>query len=172
MLRELCSVEDKFKVSNSYRLQLKDLVVGDVYQSGSYAISKEDIIEFAQMYDPQFYHVDEEVANKRQFGGLIASGWHTAAITMGLFVRTFQMENGMIGAMVDLSWPNPTRPGDIIQPQFKILDIRPSKSKPYQAIVTVEWDVKNDADLQLMYLTTKIVMYYEDPTPHQVKSDS
>lgn len=151
---------------NKKIFRLEDLKIGDKIDCGSYQISREEIIDFAQKYDPQFYHINEDKAKKYQFKDLIASGWHTASIAMGLVVRSFNIEHGMIGAMVNLSWPNPTRPDDILYVKTEILDIKPSKSKPYQAVVEVNWIVKNQKDDILLKTNSTILMFYEKPTNH------
>ena len=87
---------------NNKIFRLEDLKIGDKIDCGSYQISREEIIDFAQKYDPQFYHINEDKAKKYQFKDLITSGWPTASIAMGLVVRSFNIEHGMIGAMVNL----------------------------------------------------------------------
>ncbi|MBZ6527414.1 MaoC family dehydratase [Aerococcaceae bacterium DSM 111021] len=146
--------------------RLDELNVGDTIDNGSYQVTKDEIIDFAQKFDPQFYHCDEDTAKNYQFGGLIASGWHTASIAMGLVVRTFNIQHGMIGAMVNVTWPAPTRPGDILNVKTEILNIKPSKSKPYQAIVSVDWHATNQNGDILLKTSATIVMFYENPTTY------
>lgn len=146
--------------------RLDELNVGDIIENGSYQVTKDEIIDFAQKFDPQFYHCDEDEAKNYQFGGLIASGWHTASIAMGLVVRTFNIQHGMIGAMVDVTWPAPTRPNDILNVTTKIMSINPSKSKPYQAIVNVDWHATNQNGDILLKTSATIVMFYENPTTY------
>lgn len=118
-------------------LYLEDFQVGQTWTSDSLVVSAEEIIEFARRYDPQPFHTDPEAATKTFFGGLAASGWHTAALSMGLMVRC-QMKpaNGLVGAGVDdLKWPNPLRPGDEIHVELEVLEVKPSRSKPDRGIV-------------------------------------
>ena len=109
----------------------EDLKAGDRFRSGPYEVTEEQIISFAQEFDPQPFHLDVAVAGRTIFGGLIASGWHTAAITMRLFVQTLNFAEGAIGLGVDeLRWPNALRPEDVLQVETEIIDLRVSRSKP------------------------------------------
>jgi acyl dehydratase len=113
-----------------------DLKVGDRFSSEQYAVSEEAIVTFAREFDPQAFHIDPTAARQTMFDGLIASGWHTAAITMRLFVQTLDFPEGAIGLGVDeLRWPNAVKPGDSLQVETEILDLRASKSKPNYGIV-------------------------------------
>ena len=115
---------------------LDDLKVGERFQSGQYIVTEEEIINFAREFDPQPFHLDSAAARQTMFQGLIASGWHTAAITMRLFVQTLNFAEGAIGLGVDeLRWPNAVRPGDALQVETEIVDLRVSRSKPSHGIV-------------------------------------
>ena len=114
----------------------EDLRVGDRFKSGTYKVSEEQIISFAREFDPQPFHLDPAVARQTMFKELIASGWHTAAITMRLFVQTLNFAEGAIGLGVDeLRWPNAVRPGDVLEVETEIVDLRESRSKPSHGIV-------------------------------------
>ena len=113
-----------------------DLTQGDRIKSATYEVTEEQIISFAREFDPQPFHLDSAVARQTMFKGLIASGWHTAAITMRLFVQTLNFAEGAIGLGVDeLRWPNAVRPGDALQVETEIVDLRVSRSKPSHGIV-------------------------------------
>ncbi len=113
-----------------------DLTQGDRFKSATYEVTEEQIISFAREFDPQPFHLDSVVARQTMFKGLIASGWHTAAITMRLFVQTLNFAEGAIGLGVDeLRWPNAVRPGDALQVETEIVDLRVSRSKPSHGIV-------------------------------------
>ena len=113
-----------------------DLSSGERLQSGQYIVTEEEIINFAREFDPQPFHLDKAVARQTMFEGLIASGWHTAAITMRLFVQTLNFAEGAIGLGVDeLRWPIAVRPGDVLQVETEIVDLRLSQSKPSHGIV-------------------------------------
>src|SRR5438034_11629779 len=114
----------------------EDLKAGDRFKSDTYAVSEEQIISFAREFDPQPFHLNATVARKTIFEDLIASGWHTAAITMRLFVQTLNFAEGAIGLVVDeLRWPNVVRPGDVLTVETEILDLRSSRSRPSFGIV-------------------------------------
>ncbi|SRR5437660_4256361 len=114
----------------------EDLKPGDRFKSGTYEVSEEQIISFARKFDPQPFHLDAAVARQTMFKELIASGWHTAAITMRLFVQTLNFAEGAIGLGVDeLRWLNAVKPGDVLQVETEIADLRLSRSKPAHGIV-------------------------------------
>src|ERR1041385_7422802 len=118
----------------------EDLKVGDRFKSETYKVSEEQIISFAREFDPQPFHLDRQIGNKTMFGGLIASGWHTAAITMRLFVRALNFAEGAIGLGVDeLRWPNAVKPGDELQVEVEIIDLRESRSKPSHGVVRLRY---------------------------------
>jgi acyl dehydratase len=110
----------------------EDTEVGETYETGSYEVTREEIIEFAERYDPQPFHVDEEAAEASQFGGLVASGWHTASMCMRLLVDDYLEEETSMGArgVEELRWLRPVRPGDELTVEVEILDKRPSESNP------------------------------------------
>jgi acyl dehydratase len=108
-----------------------DLKVGDRFKSESLRVTERQVIEFAHKFDPQMFHLTRKRAERTIFKGLIASGWHTAAMTMRLFVQRLNFAEGAIGLGVDeLRWPNPVRPGDVLQVETEIVDLRLSRSKP------------------------------------------
>jgi len=114
----------------------EDLKAGDRFKSVTYQVSEEEIINFAREFDPQPFHLDAGVARQTMFGSLIASGWHTAAITMRLFVQTLNFAEGAIGLGVDeLRWPAAVKAGDVLEVETEIVDLRLSRSKPGHGIV-------------------------------------
>src|SRR5438132_3579002 len=116
----------------------EDLKAGDRFKSGTYKVTEEQIVSFAREFDPQPFHLDSAVARQTMFESLVASGWHTAAITMRLFVQTLNFAEGAIGLGVDeLRWPNAVRPGDVLQVETEIVDLRESRSKPSHGIVRI-----------------------------------
>jgi acyl dehydratase len=124
---------------------LEDLAVGQVYRSGRITVEKERIKAFAAEFDPQPFHLDEDSARRSIFGGLAASGWHTAALTMRLLVESdFKPVGGIVGAGFDeFRWPAPVRPGDELHVESEVLEIRPSRSRPHQGLVKVRTTTKN-----------------------------
>ena len=115
-----------------------DLKTGDRFQSENYEVTKENIIEFAREFDPQRFHLEPEFADRSIFKGLAASGWHTAAISMRLFIRALNFAEGAIGLGVDeLRWPNAVRPGDSLRVETEIIDARVSKSRPNFGVIRI-----------------------------------
>jgi acyl dehydratase len=113
-----------------------DLNVGDRFKSERLKVTEKALIEFAHKFDPQMFHLSRKSAERTIFKGLIASGWHTAAMTMRLFVQTLNFAEGAIGLGVDeLRWPNAVRPGDVLTVETEIIDLRSSRSKPSFGIV-------------------------------------
>ena len=140
------------------RYFLDDLFVGQRFVSGSAAVTVDDIKAFAGDFDPQPFHLDEAAATASFFQGLAASGWHTAAITMRLLVLGgAPIEGGMIGAGVEVTWPRPTRPGDILTVHSEVTEIRPSKSKPSQGIVFIRSETRNQNDEPVQVMTARLV---------------
>src|SRR5213595_3997700 len=122
----------------------EDLKRGDRFKSETYTVNEEQIISFAREFDPQPFHLDSAVARQTMFKGLIASGWHTAAITMRLFVQTLNFAEGAIGLGVDeLRWPNAVRPGNALTVETEILHLRPSRSKPGYGIIRLRYVTTN-----------------------------
>jgi len=120
-------------MSNRY---FDDLKVGDRFKSDLFEVKEKQIIDFARDFDPQIFHLEPARGEQALFKGLIASGWHTAAITMRLFVQTLSFAEGAIGLGVDeLRWPNPVRPGDSVTVETEIIDLRLSRSKPNYGII-------------------------------------
>jgi len=120
-------------MSNRY---FDDLKVGDRFKSDLFEVKDKQIIDFARDFDPQIFHLEPARGEQALFKGLIASGWHTAAITMRLFVQTLSFAEGAIGLGVDeLRWPNPVRPGDTLTVETEIIDLRLSRSKPNYGII-------------------------------------
>ena len=113
-----------------------DLKAGDRFKSESLNVTEKQLIEFAHKFDPQMFHLSRKSAERSIFKGLIASGWHTAAITMRLFVQTLNFAEGAIGLGVDeLRWPRVVRPGDVLTVETEIVDLRPSRSRPNHGII-------------------------------------
>ena len=112
-------------------LTIDDVAVGDEFVSEEVTITAEEIVAFAKQFDPQPFHTDPDAARSTFFGGLAASGWHTAALTMRLLVTSGpQIAGGTIGAGGELQWPSPTRPGDRLHVKATVESVTRSKSRP------------------------------------------
>ena len=124
---------------------LDDFAVGQTFGSGRLVVEEARIKTFAAEFDPQPFHIDAEAARQSLFGGLAASGWHTAALTMRLLVESeMKPIGGIIGAGCDeLRWPRPVRPGDELRVESEVLEVRPSKSRPEQGIIKVRTTTLN-----------------------------
>jgi acyl dehydratase len=121
-----------------------DLKVGDRFKSEPLNVTEKQLIEFAHKFDPQMFHLSRKRAERTIFKGLIASGWHTAAITMRLFVQTLNFAEGAIGLGVDeLRWPNVVRPGDVLTVETEVVDSRPSRSRPGYGIIRLRYVTTN-----------------------------
>ena len=140
-------------------LYLEDLHVGQSFVSRTHALDKEQIKAFAAEFDPQPFHLDEDAARDTIFRGLAASGWHTAALTMRLLVESVALADGLIGASTEVSWPRPTRPGMVLQVFSEIADIRPSKSKPDMAIVTLRSETRDQDGNVLQVFVARMPVY-------------
>lgn len=116
-----------------------DLRVGDKFHTGSYEMTLEDVVSFARQWDPQPLHVDFEAAAASPFGGIIASGWHTAAVVMKLTAEAKPLgEVTVLGLGVErMEWPQPVRPGDVIRVEMEVTALRPSNSQPGFGIVSI-----------------------------------
>jgi len=125
-------------------LYLEDLHVGQKFTSAPERITEGEILEFARQFDPQPFHLDHEAAKATIFGGLAASGWHTAAFTMRLNIATGpKFAGGIIGGGGELRWPVPTRPGDMLHAEYEILEIIPSRSRPERGMIVLLTETKN-----------------------------
>ena len=128
-------------------LYFDDLKAGDKFQSETFAVPAKEIIEFAEKFDPQKFHLNAKSAERSIFRGLVASGWHTAAITMRLFVKTLNFAEGAIGLGVDeLRWPHAVRPGDVLRVETEILETRLSQSRPKVGVIRLRNVTLNQKD--------------------------
>jgi acyl dehydratase len=140
-------------------LYLDDLAVGQRFVSGTHLIDEQQIKAFASQFDPQPFHLDGDAAKATLFEGLVASGWHTAAISMRLLVEGgLPIAGGLVGAGAEITWPRPTRPGDILQVESEILEIRPSRSRPDRGIATIRSQTRNQAGDIVQELIAKLVV--------------
>ena len=128
---------------------LEDFAPGQKYRGRlRVRVTEADVKRFASEFDPQPFHLDDAAARATIFGGLAASGWHTAAITMKLLVESdLRPAGGIVGAGFDeFRWPRPVRPGDELWIESEVLEVRPSKSRPDQGLVKVRTTTYNQDD--------------------------
>ena len=133
----------------------EDYAVGETLSYGDYLMTEEEIIDFASRYDPQVFHIDPEAAKQSSFGGLAASGWHTASASMRMLVDHFIPPKASMGSpgIDELRWVQPVRPGDRLRMRSTITEIRRSRSKPDRGIVRVRHETLNQRDEVVMTFT-------------------
>jgi acyl dehydratase len=139
----------------------EDLEVGAETYFGSYEVTREEVLEFARKYDPQPFHLSDEEAAKTHFGRIAASGWHTCAMTMAVVARHV-VDEGQAGlgspGIDELRWLKPVYPGDTLQVRGKVIEKRPSQSKPQLGSFRSEMTVTNQDDVQVMRFTSIVLI--------------
>jgi acyl dehydratase len=135
----------------------EDFTPGEVTEIGPVSVSEQEIVEFATRYDPQFFHVDSEAAKDGPFGGLIASGWHTAALFMGMFVRAILLDTASLGSpgIDELRWLAPVRPGDTLSGRVTVDEVRESSKDPSRGTVLTTSEVFNQDGVQVMRIQAR-----------------
>jgi acyl dehydratase len=148
-------------MSPRHDLYLDDFAVGDRFDSpAGYTFTEAAIIDFGLRFDPQVFHVDAEAAKRTDFGGLIASGFHTLAIAFRLFVSSGALASANMGGpgTDELRWLKPVRPGDTVRVSAEILEVRPSRSKPDRGTLQYRLTMTNQrAETVLTVLITSLV---------------
>lgn len=126
-------------------MKFADFHVGQVIEAGPRRVEEEEILRFAEAYDPQWFHVDREKARRGPYGGLIASGWHTCSIAMRLSVDAVLAGSDTVGSpgVAYIKWLNPVRPGDSLTLRAEVLETRRSSSKPNLGIMRWRWRLFN-----------------------------
>ena len=147
-------------------LYWEDLEVDRVTIFGDYDVTREEVLEFARKYDPQPFHLSDEAAAKTHFGRIAASGWHTAAMTMAVIVRSFE-RNPQAGlgspGVDDLRWLKPVYPGDRLTVRGRIVEKTPSRSKPEIGSFRTENTVTNQDGVDVMRFTSIVLMRRRPP---------
>ena len=149
----------------SIKYYWEDFSPGQVREGGSITLSESEIIEFAKKYDPQSFHVDRELAQQSFFGGLIASGWHTAGICMRLLCDLYLLEAAAMGSpgIDELRWVRPVRPGDTLRLKTTVLETRASVSRPEMGTVRSRAEVYNQRDELVMHMSAITMLRRRDP---------
>ncbi len=132
-----------------------DYLPGATYDCGSVSVSEDQIISFARQFDPQPFHVDPGAAARGPFGGLIASGWHTAALVMRQLVEHYLPEEASLGSpgLDAMRWPDPVRPGDTLRVRASVVETRRSLSKPDRGIMKTAIEAVNQDGRTVMRAT-------------------
>jgi acyl dehydratase len=140
-------------------LYFDDLKVGDTSITGTYEVSAAAITRFAAEFDPQPFHLDDKAARNTMFGGLAASGWHTAAITMRLLVSEGpKLANGVLGAGCEVEWKMPTRPGDRLHVESEVVELIPSRSRPDRGTLVLRSKTINQHGQIVQDMTAKLIV--------------
>jgi acyl dehydratase len=127
------------------RYWFEDFAPGWTFENGPRTLGASEIVAFAREWDPQRFHTDEALARETPFGGLIASGWHTAGVAMRLMCDGYLLESSCVGSpgIDELRFLQPVRPGDALRFRSTVLEAAPSKTKPNRGTVTFRWEVIN-----------------------------
>lgn len=139
-------------------LHFEDFALGRRFDGGPYAVTKDEIMEFAREFDPQPHHLDEEAAKRSILGGLAASGWHTCAMTMRMFADSVLAKadaRGGIGSP-EGRWMKPVRPGDVLRIEAEVVDAKPTHSKPF-GFVTLACKVFRGTEQVALVVMTPII---------------
>lgn len=123
----------------------EDFSPGQTYELGSHTVTRSDVVAFAEQFDPQPFHLDEEAAARSSFGGLIASGWHTASLFMRLYVDAVLADSSSMGSpgIEQLRWRRPVRPGDVLTGRFHVDDVQPSSRRADRGTVYFTGEMVN-----------------------------
>ncbi|HEV7641555.1 MAG TPA: MaoC family dehydratase [Gaiellaceae bacterium] len=135
----------------------EDFEVGEITEIGPVTVSEEEIVEFASRYDPQPFHIDPEAAKSSLFGGLIASGWHTTALFMGMFVRGILLDSASMGSpgVEEIRWTAPVRPGDRLTARVTVTDVQPSANTPGRGTVFTASEVFNQDETLVLRMKAR-----------------
>ena len=139
-------------------LYFEDLVAGQRFVSRTHALDAAQIIAYAREFDPQPFHLDDAAAQSSFFGGLAASGWLVASITMRLIVESVPIAGGIIGGGGEIQWPTPTRPGDILRAESEIVEITPSRSRPERGMAVLRITTLNQNGEQRQVVTPRVIV--------------
>jgi acyl dehydratase len=148
------------------RRYLEDYTLGAVYAFGSITIQEAEIISFAKQFDPQPFHTDPEAAAKSIYGGLIASGWHSASLMMRLFVDHYLSQVASLGSpgVDELRWLKPVRPGDTLSIRVTVIEVRRSRSKPDRGILHSFCEARNQHGQVVMTMKALNLLAYRATT--------
>jgi acyl dehydratase len=141
-------------------LHFEDIAIGQVFRAGPRVITLEEMIAFARDNDPQYFHVDPEAAKESMFGGLVASGWQTAALSMRLLVESgAPFARGVVGAGGEIAWLAPVRPGDAISVESEVTALKRSSSRPDRGMASVRTKTFNQRGEIVQTLHAKMVVF-------------
>jgi acyl dehydratase len=132
----------------------EDYKPGAVYEYGYATLTEDELLDFARKFDPQPMHIDPDYASSGPFGGLIASGWHTAGLMMRLLADNYLSKVASLASpgVDELRWPHPVRAGDVLRLRVEIVEARESRSKPDRGVVRTRAELLNQDDVVVMSL--------------------
>lgn len=139
-------------------LYLEDLAPGQRFAGGPLTLDAESLHNFASQFDPQPFHLDEKAAASSIFGRIVASGWHTASLTMRMLVASVPFAGGTVGTRIEVRWPAPVHAGDQLQIDVEVLDARASAHRPELGVVRLRVQTRNQANLLVMEMTTLVLV--------------
>lgn len=134
-----------------------DFAPGDTVELGSHTVTEQEIVAFARQWDPQPFHVDPEAARESVFGGLVASGWHTAALWMRMYVDSLLEGTDSRGSpgVEELRWLAPVRPGDTLTARLEVLETTPSATRPDRGTVRIRAEMENQDGIVVLSMTSR-----------------
>ena len=147
------------------KIGYEDMEVGTTVEIGSHTFTRDEVVRFASEFDPQPFHVDDAAAAASPFGTLIASGWHTCSVLMGLLVRNALANSTSMGSpgVDEIRWLKPVRVGDTITMKSSILDKRLSESRPDRGLVWTQWDGINQHGETVIVVRSKAIFGLRGP---------
>lgn len=150
-------------MSQNSLLYFEDLTIGMKFKSPSHPLDEIQVKNFAKQFDPQEFHLNNEAAKSSFFGELVASGWHTASITMKLLVTTEPtLAGGLIGLGGELTWPRPTMPTDVLHVESEIIEIKRLKSRTDRGLITLQSETKNQRGDVVQKMKAKVLVAYRE----------
>jgi len=140
------------------KLYLEDLRVGQRFECGQHALDAEQVKTFAREYDPQPFHMDEDAAKETFFNGLAASGWHVVCLAMRAIAQHVPFAGGLIGGGAEITWPQATRPNDVLVFTSTVMEVTPSRSKPERGLALLRTEARNQKGELSLIFTAKCVV--------------
>lgn len=137
---------------------LEDFEVGQKFGSSTLQVNEDGIKRFAAQFDPQPFHLDDAAARASIFGGLAASGWHIVCLTMRMIAEHVPFAGGLIGGAAEITWPQPTRPTDVLEVVSIVMEVTPSRSKPERGMALLRTETRNQKGELLQIFTAKCVV--------------
>ena len=155
------------KTERSIRWYWEDFPVGNVREFGAMPVTRDAVIAFAQQFDPQPFHVDDDAAAAALFGRLSASGWHTCAMAMRMMCDDYLLESSSLGSpgIDNLRWTQPVYPGDTLSVRLTVLETRPMASRPSVGLVSSKWEVLNQQREVVLTMQGWGMFGRRDPAP-------